>query len=236
MKLNTVKSLESWDDLLIVPVCVEGKVVGVDLGKVDAIACGDFSGKAGEVQLIYVDGKRVILAGMGDDEWKKGYGAAFSLALQKKVGKVVVVAPEIEMAGAAVEMALHTNYAYDMNLSEKKHRFEQVTFVTDEEFSDVAKLYEKIYSGVDLCRDLTNGSADDVTPDVLSETAKALGEMYPKLKVTVHTSDKFPLIHAVGRASPHPSYLIEMRYEGAKGAPIAIARVKGLRLTRAGLA
>lgn len=80
---------------------------------------------------------------------------------------------------------------------------------------DAARL-EAIAAGEALTRDLINTPASDMGPHELEDAAQALaGEFGAKVEVTegdALLSDNFPMIHAVGRASPRTPRLIDLTW------------------------
>ncbi len=81
-----------------------------------------------------------------------------------------------------------------------------------------------IVDGVWLGRDLINTPANDMGPDELEAAARALATLHSATATTTIGDDlakNFPLIHAVGRASPRAPRLIDIRWRRAKSAKTA---------------
>jgi leucyl aminopeptidase len=81
-----------------------------------------------------------------------------------------------------------------------------------------------IVDGVWLGRDLINTPANDMGPDELEAAARALATLHSATTTTTIGDDlakNFPLIHAVGRASPRAPRLIDIRWRRAKSAKSA---------------
>ena len=81
-----------------------------------------------------------------------------------------------------------------------------------------------IVDGVWLGRDLINTPANDMGPDELEAAARSLAKAHGATATTVMGDDLaqgFPLIHAVGRASPRLPRLVDIRWRRAKSAPSA---------------
>jgi leucyl aminopeptidase len=79
-----------------------------------------------------------------------------------------------------------------------------------------AQQIETIAAGEALTRDLINTPASDMGPAQLEDAARALAKTH-KAEITVTTGEalldqNFPMIHAVGRASPRAPRLIDMRW------------------------
>jgi len=82
---------------------------------------------------------------------------------------------------------------------------------------DAARI-ERIAAGEALTRDLINTPANDLGPDELEVAARALADAYgAEMTVTngARLKEDFPMIHAVGRASPRAPRLIEMTWGNA---------------------
>ncbi len=101
---------------------------------------------------------------------------------------------------------------------------------------DAARL-ERIAGGEALVRDLINAPASHMGPDELEAAARALADRFGAgIKVT--TGDdlltaNFPMIHAVGRASPRAPRLIEMTW-GTEGPALTLVG-KGVCFDTGGL-
>ncbi|UWQ22169.1 M17 family metallopeptidase [Jannaschia sp. W003] len=79
-----------------------------------------------------------------------------------------------------------------------------------------ARRLEAIAAGEALSRDLINTPASDMGPDELEAALRALADAHGAAVTAVRGDDllaeNFPLIHAVGRASPRAPRLLEMRW------------------------
>lgn len=89
-----------------------------------------------------------------------------------------------------------------------------------------------------LARDLVNTPANDLGPAEIEAAIRALGESF-SAEVTSIVGDEllagnFPMIHAVGRASPRAPRLIELRW-GAQGDPKLTLVGKGVAFDTGGL-
>jgi leucyl aminopeptidase len=98
-----------------------------------------------------------------------------------------------------------------------------------------------IVDGVWLGRDLINTPANDMGPDELEAAARALATLHSGIVATTIGDDlvrDFPLIHAVGRASPRAPRLIDIRWRpanSAKSAPKVTLIGKGICFDTGGL-
>ncbi|WP_274423613.1 leucyl aminopeptidase family protein [Chelativorans sp. YIM 93263] len=97
---------------------------------------------------------------------------------------------------------------------------------------------DRLAEGVFLARDLINTPTNDMGPDALEETARALAKSHDAA-ISVTSGDdllaqNFPLIHAVGRASAEAPRLIDLCW-GAESAPKVTLVGKGVCFDTGGL-
>ncbi len=96
---------------------------------------------------------------------------------------------------------------------------------------------QRLADGVTLARDLVNTPANDMGPDELEAHAKGLARTH-SATVTVVKGEAleggFPMIHAVGRASPRAPRLIDLIW-GAEDAPKVTLVGKGVVFDTGGL-
>ncbi|MDM7255983.1 MAG: leucyl aminopeptidase family protein [Paracoccus sp. (in: a-proteobacteria)] len=101
---------------------------------------------------------------------------------------------------------------------------------------DAARL-ETIAAGEFLTRDLINTPANDMGPDELEAAARTLaaahGATIQVISDEAHMARDFPLIHAVGRASPRRPRLIDLRF-GDEGPALTLVG-KGVCFDTGGL-
>jgi leucyl aminopeptidase len=97
---------------------------------------------------------------------------------------------------------------------------------------------ERVVEGVTLARDLINTPANDMGPTDLEEAARALAARHGAKMRTIAGDDllteKFPLIHAVGRASSRAPRLIELTW-GERDHPRVTLVGKGVCFDSGGL-
>ncbi|GJE41653.1 leucyl aminopeptidase family protein [Methylobacterium soli] len=95
----------------------------------------------------------------------------------------------------------------------------------------------RIAAAVSLGRDLVNTPANDLGPAEIEAAARALAERHGAA-ITVTSGEAlardFPLVHAVGAASPRAPRLIELAW-GPEGAPAVILVGKGVAFDTGGL-
>ena len=96
----------------------------------------------------------------------------------------------------------------------------------------------RIAEGVALARDLINSPANDLGPAELEEAVRALGARHGAVVRSIVGDDllaqNFPLIHAVGRASPRAPRLVELAW-GDPAAPKITLVGKGVCFDTGGL-
>ncbi|WP_018698625.1 leucyl aminopeptidase family protein [Amorphus coralli] len=95
----------------------------------------------------------------------------------------------------------------------------------------------RLAAAAKLARDLVNTPANDLGPAEIAETIQALGERYAAA-VTVTAGkaleDGFPMIHAVGKASPRAPLLVDLKW-GPEDAPKVTLVGKGVVFDTGGL-
>jgi leucyl aminopeptidase len=97
---------------------------------------------------------------------------------------------------------------------------------------------EHVAAGVVLARDMVNAPANDMGPDEIEAAARQLARTH-KAKVRVTAGESllsagFPMIHAVGRASPRVPRLIDLTW-GPRDAPKVTLVGKGVCFDTGGL-
>lgn len=97
---------------------------------------------------------------------------------------------------------------------------------------------DRIVSGVCLTRDLINTPSNDMGPEELATTARALAAAHNATVETVVGEDLLraglPMIHAVGRASVRQPRLIDLRWGAPKGRSVTLVG-KGVCFDTGGL-
>ncbi len=205
------------------------------------LATGDFQGKEGETLFLYAEGqpeKRIALLGLGSKDHvsvetiRRSYGSLAKICLGKKLSKLNIVIPviphikEVDVSRGMSEGILLPNYLFDR----MKHRspeengeselIESVGLIGGgKEAAEAADKTNAICDGVFYARDLTNGNADDVTPQYLVHCAKGLAKEQPKIKTTIFDKkriekEKMALLLAVNRGSALDPAFIIMEYRG----------------------
>ncbi len=195
-----------------------------------------FRAAAGEVVLIPGADGRVVAAagGLGDakDRLRKRFVAA---GLRAKLPEGVWRF-ETELEGDALDEAalgwLLAGYAFGRYA---KAAPPKAMLVAPKAVQ--ATRLEQIAKGEALARDLINTPASDMGPDELEAAARSLAEDHGAeisvVKGDALLEEGFPMIHAVGRASPRAPRLIDMRW-GSSGPTLTVVG-KGVCFDTGGL-
>ncbi len=209
------------------------------------IDSGDFSGTAGEQQLLRnlpgISSSRILVVGLGKkDERKDRHYRKLIKGINQTLAKLKLKSVAIALDGLASEQAdpyrqtrLLTEwtsadfYQYDTTKSKKADplSLEQYVIVLskeDVEFGESALLDGvAIANGINAARELGNLPGNICTPTYLADKAKALATEFDTLKVKVLDEEKMEKLGmhsllSVGHGSVQPSKLIIIEYRGGK--------------------
>ncbi|MBV7377395.1 leucyl aminopeptidase family protein [Maritimibacter dapengensis] len=206
---------------------------GRDAGWLDARG---FKGNLGQVVSFPGDSGKVALAVVGYGDGKARARKRFGTATARGVLPDGIYRLVTELEGDALdEVALGwllAGYRFDRYA---KNPGPKANMIAPDNV-DAARI-EAIAAGEHLTRDLINTPANDMGPDELEAAARNLASRFDA-EISVTTGDalleaNFPLIHAVGRASPRAPRLIDMRW-GADG-PNLVLVGKGVCFDTGGL-
>jgi leucyl aminopeptidase len=229
-------------DLLIVPYWEKEtqpvEILSLKDAAQDILASGDFKGKKGESALLYwKDEKepRLLLLGLGSPETatleslRRSFGGAVRTALSKKVRHLNVVFPHLEkfpkeaLFRAVYEGILLANYAFnqlkgDSLKDQPTTLLESIGCIGITEQNSYKEI-ETIVQGVHYVRDLVNGNADDINPEMLTEEALSLEKVSSHIKTTIFDKkwlekEGMGLLLAVNRSSSFDPFLIQVAYKG----------------------
>ncbi len=216
---------------------------------------GDFMGKEGEFIVLYPREERLLLLGLGKKEECRAEGVRRAFAFvshycrKKKLSRISAAVPRTDFpaAAAALEGLLLAGYSFDKLKRDSIGReppaiLENICLVgIGAEAFEGCKRAASVVEAVNFARDLVNGNADDVTPKMLSETAKKLAKEYSAIKTTVLDrkkieQEKMGLLLAVNRGSDKDPALIIAEYRGKPGSKDVTALVgKGITYDTGGL-
>ena len=213
-----------------------------------AAALEDFKGKEGETALVYTGEKKVrrlLLLGCGikskatNETLRKAASAAVKFAREKKWTTLALIAQDF---APLTEGILLTNYRFDVLKKEKSTELKKLILVgASKKQIEECRRRQTIVEAVNFARDLINGNADDVTPQMLSKTAVDLCKTSSKLKATILgrkeiEKEKMGLLLAVNRASSRDPALIIVEYRGNPKSKACTALVgKGITYDTGGL-
>lgn len=236
-------------DLLVIPFWKSAKKPhpAAELGAVapyldPLLQTGDFSGKEGEVSLLYaqdlVEG-RALLVGLGDpskltvEKLRRAYAAAVKSALQKRYTEINIIVPAIkgwdveDIARGVTEGILLPNYLFNVHKEKASQDQDQAPKLINKfvliglspkgfaAVEDAATICDSVH----LARDLVNGNADDVTPQYLAQVAQGFAKTLKHVETTVFDKkriekEKMGLLLAVNRGSFREPVFIISSYKG----------------------
>ncbi len=200
----------------------------------------DFSGKEGEVLIVYGQekhDKRIALLGLGDKEkittekLRRAYSNLAKKCNKRKIKEINVLVPhespihEENVIRGIAEGLLLANYAFtklkhDVLKDQPASLLKHATLIGIEPAKlAIAKKAATIAESVYFARDLINSNADEVTPQYLEQVALNLAKTLPHTKATAFTKkqmekDKMGLILAVNRGAAHDPAFIILEYKG----------------------
>ncbi len=218
----------------------------------ELIAAGDFTGKAGQIAVLYPRGgipaRRVILVGLGPqadftlDSVRRAAAAAIVRARELGVRHAASILHGAGAGGLAIEaaaeaiaegslLALYTYHGLRTAPPPEAlpERLDLVIFdAQDERAAQGVRAGEAIAAGVRLARDLVNQPPNLCTPVALAQAAVALAQAVG-LKAEVLEKGQIEALRmgallgvAQGSSTPPRFIILEHRPEGAVGAPIVL--------------
>ncbi|MHA3978186.1 leucyl aminopeptidase family protein [Halovulum sp. GXIMD14794] len=219
------------------PEDVEGFASGLPAPLRAQLAVQPFSGKLGEVRLLFSaeGGLAMVLAGWGTANDRARH--QFPLGGVAAAVPAGIYALKGDLDAAALENAalswLLSAYRFDRYSAKPP----QEAMLVAPDGVDATRLEEEA-AGVALTCDLINTPANDMGPDELEAAARALagaeGAEISVIRGDDLLEQNFPMIHAVGRASDKAPRLIDMRW-GDDGAPAVTLVGKGVCFDTGGL-
>ena len=196
-----------------------------------------FAAKEGELQLIPADDGRLQAAVLGLGAGRDPHAlASFSERLPPGTYTLGDVPPAFSGARAAYAWAIGT-YAFDRYRGRKPAARKDKPRLVLPDGVDGATV-SRLAQGVFLARDLINTPANDMGPAELEQAARQVAEA-SHARIAVITGEallkaNYPMIHAVGRASPREPRLIDLAW-GAERNPKVTLVGKGVCFDTGGL-
>jgi len=159
--------------------------------------------------------------------------AAFSEALPSGIYALGDVPAEIGGARGALAWALGT-YQFDRYRKKQTRQLPKLALPRDVDGEEITRIAEAVF----LARDLVNTPSNDMGPEELASAARDVARTYGAKFSQIIGDDlitkKYPLLHAVGRASVRPPRLIDFSW-GETGAPKVTLVGKGVVFDSGGL-
>jgi leucyl aminopeptidase len=261
MQLQSASSFSKRpsSDVLILPFWQEGKkaepACPMEEFRSFYTSIEDFKGKEGETLFLYKQqGKesRIILLGLGKkseceaEVLRRAYAAALKACRKRKLKQISAALPETKGPAAfpITEGLLLANYTFDLKFSKEESMplVQKICLVgIDKQTLKECHDAQTVISAVNFARDLINGNADDVTPQLLSKKAKELEKDSKAIKTTVLDKKALEklamgLLLAVNRGSTRDPAFIIIEYKGNPGSSDVTALVgKGITYDTGGL-
>ncbi len=224
---------------------------------------GDVTGKAGDVYVLYPEGKtprRLIVCGLGEAKqatlngMRKALGGGVKRAQALKAKDVTLVLESFQAEGVDLEsiaqeaalIAVLATYQYQElknSKPEDKAVVPKIVLASRKpaQCSKAAEVGEILAQAANFTRTLANRPGNKLYPQVLAQEARALARQHSLLSTTVLAQPQlatagFGALTAVGSGSTHPPVLIEIKYLGGKpkDAPVAIVG-KGITFDSGGI-
>lgn len=229
---------------------------------VSALESGDFKGKEGEIQSIYVKDqpeKRFILLGLGNKEKvsvetvRRAYGNLTKTCIARKLATLNLQVPstdfisEDDLIRGISEGLLLPNYKVGLYKGigpeeEGPSLLQKVVLIgPHKHILDVAEKYQAIAEGVYYVRDLANSNSEDVTAQYLEGCARGIAKMFPDVKLTLFDKkriekEKMGLLLAVNKGSATDPAFIILEYRGnSKSKDCTVLVGKGITYDTGGL-
>jgi leucyl aminopeptidase len=194
-----------------------------------------FTGEAGKLALLpdKKGGLGRVLVGIGDGDAAMWAFAGLSDALPEGSYRIEASPEGGDASHAALGWALGT-YTFTRYRDKKNKSDARLVWPDGADRG----LVERLAGGIFLARDLINTPASDMGPAELAEAAVAVakkaGARHKVIEGEALLADNYPTIHAVGRASTRPPWLVDIRW-GDKAAPKVTLVGKGVCFDTGGL-
>lgn len=171
----------------------------------------------------------LIIVGIGKnataENLRRAAASAVRSAVKHELASLTVVVPDVKdlqkeaALRSAAEGILLGNYSFDRYKAKKKKLVAEAVFVSSaKNAAAVLKDTQTVCENTRLCRDLVNGTSDEVTPEAIASLAKKIAKQ-SKLRCEIISGKKIGrlgmgLFEAVSRGSIHEPQLVMISYRG----------------------
>ncbi len=226
---------------------------------------GEIKGKLGETTVIHSPGNissaRVAVVGLGKrqeftkDRLRRAIAEACRILQKKGVIKIAVGIPDVSAIDitidgniqAIAEGAILGTYIFDKYKTGNKEdsKVENLEIVTSQKHSPAliesgVKKGKAVAEAINMARDMVNEPANNMTPQIMADTAKKIAEKY-NLELVVLETDKMKEIGmgallGVSQGSCQPPKMIILKYRGRESEDIDLGLVgKGITFDSGGI-
>jgi leucyl aminopeptidase len=248
--VRKIKETEILTDALILPLC-EGEGTG-PYAWLDAllkkrisgvISSGEFEGKKNQFALIHsmdaIKPKRVALIGLGKrgevtpERLRQAGGKAISslqgLGLKDvslSTASVISLnhSPVPLIEGGLLSLYTFNKYRKGKDIAKVLERI-TVIATQGKALNDEIRWVKTTSSAVNFVRDLVNTPSNDMTPSVLAQKARAIAGGRVSVKILDRKTaeqEGMGAFLSVSKGSQEPPRFIVLRYNGGRGAPLAL--------------
>jgi len=232
---NVTHSSEDWaqiENAFIVlgqfqdePVSAQAYAINDSL--IAALESGDFKGKTGENRTFYLDGKTIVVIGLGKKEQfdadaaRKAAGQACRIAISRKVDQIAVECFGGETYSQALgEGIVLGSYQFLTYKTQKKDSFELNSVTVLGGNNENVQKGATIGSSVCFARDLGNHPGNTSTPTHLAHAAQSIAEE-ENMSITIFERDEFTEmgmggLAGVAQGTDEPPKFIILEYFGAE--------------------
>jgi leucyl aminopeptidase len=256
MKLNLRTHAEKIQSTGVVLFAAEGKskedILPASVSKTAAqFELASFKGKIGETVYIPLKGQaHLIIAGIGrtpsKDAIRSAAAGAVRCALAHEMKDLTIFPPSDPGLDAdsslrcAAEGIVLGNYSFDRYKTKKKKLVAEAHFVSP--LTSAAAILREtgiICGNTLMCRDLVNGTSEEVTPESIAALAKKIAKT-SRIRCEIIKGGKIGklgmgLFEAVARGSIHEPHLVILSYKGNPGSKETTALVgKGITFDSGG--
>jgi leucyl aminopeptidase len=197
-----------------------------------------FDAAPGRVLLLpSMDGQLAgALLGLGEGEDMLVDGALASLpAGVWRFDGEIPARPELSLLAFALGAYRYTRYRSKNGNGVNENDRAQFVVPDTAAIAEIGHLAQVIWQ----VRDLINAPSEDMGPADLARAVRQAGEEFGARTHIIAgdnlLAENYPLVHAVGRASPRPPHLIDLRWNGAPEGPAVTLVGKGICFDTGGL-